>query len=94
MSRNFSEKDHLLKRMARVEGQVRGITRMIEDDRYCIDVITQIAAVTRAMQAVSLALIDEHMHVCLEEAATVDGRVQEAKTQEISAAISRLMRVG
>lgn len=94
MTGSLSEKDHLLKRLARVEGQVRGITRMVEDERYCIDVITQIAAATRALQAVSLALLDTHMVSCLEEAILAEIPVRTAKRQEITDAIGRLIRTG
>ncbi len=81
-----------LKRMARIEGQVRGITRMIEGDKYCIDVLTQMAAVTKALQAVSLGLLDEHMAHCVANAVSAGGDEGTAKLREASEAIARLVR--
>jgi len=82
-------KDELLKRLARVEGQVRGIARMIEDDRYCIDVLTQSSAVQAALDKVALGLLDEHARHCVMGAA--EGERPE-KTDELMAAVGRLMR--
>ena len=84
-------KDQLLKRMNRVEGQVRGVAGMIEDDRYCIDVLTQISAVQAALDKVALGLLDEHARHCV-----VDGRGGEPAemTDELMAAVGRLMRRG
>ena len=81
-----------LKRMARIEGQVRGIARMIDDDKYCIDVLTQVSAVTKALQAVSLALLDEHMAHCVAGAVAAGGDEGAEKLREASAAIARLVR--
>ena len=81
-----------LKRMARIEGQVRGITRMIERDEYCIDVLTQVSAVTKALQAVSLNLLDEHMAHCVADAVAAGGEEGARKLEEASAAIARLVR--
>jgi CsoR family transcriptional regulator, copper-sensing transcriptional repressor len=81
-----------LKRMARIEGQVRGIARMIEQDKYCIDVLTQVSAVTKALQAVSLNLLDEHMAHCVADAVAAGGEDGAVKLQEASAAIARLVR--
>ena len=78
-----------LKRLARVEGQVRGIARMVEQDKYCIDVLTQVSAATKALQAVALGLLDEHMAHCV---AGARGAEQQAKLQEASDAIARLVR--
>lgn len=85
-------KDDLLKRLRRAEGQVRGIHRMIEEDAYCIDVITQVSAATKALERVALALLDDHLGHCVAEAASEGGEVATAKLQEASAAIARLVR--
>ncbi len=84
-------KDQLLNRLKRVEGQVRGIERMVEDDRYCIDVLTQITAVQAALDKVGLALLDEHARHCVLGAAADD---RDAKTAELMAAVGRIMRRG
>ncbi|GAA5104657.1 metal-sensitive transcriptional regulator [Haloechinothrix salitolerans] len=86
------DKDRYLKRMRRIEGQVRGIARMIEEDEYCIDVLTQVSAVTKALQAVSLGLLDEHLQHCVAEALADGGEDAEAKVKEASEAIARLVR--
>ncbi len=86
-----SKKAHL-RRMARIEGQVRGIARMIDEDKYCIDVLTQVSAVTRALQAVSLALLEEHMAHCVTGAVAADPDEGAAKLKEASDAIARLVR--
>lgn len=85
-------KDAHVKRMRRIEGQVRGITKMIESDKYCIDVLTQVAAVNKALEAVALGLLDEHLKHCVADAATEGGTVAEEKIREASAAIARLVR--
>ena len=87
-----SDKDAVLKRLRRVEGQVRGLQRMVEDDEYCIDVLTQIAAATKALQAVSLGLLDEHLKHCVADALTRGGEGADAKVREASEAIARLVR--
>ena len=84
-------KDALLTRLRRVEGQVRGVERMVEDDRYCIDVLTQISAVQAALDKVALGLLDEHARHCV---AGADGDDQVDKTDELMAAVARLMRRG
>jgi DNA-binding FrmR family transcriptional regulator len=84
-------KDQLLKRLRRVEGQVRGIEKMVEDERYCIDVLTQISAVQAALDKVALGLLDGHAHHCVMGAAAEE---QDAKTEELMAAVARLMRRG
>jgi len=86
------QKEAYLRRMRRVEGQVRGIARMIEDDQYCIDVLTQVSAATRALEAVALGLLDEHLHHCVTQAAAEGGELAEQKVAEASAAIARLVR--
>jgi DNA-binding FrmR family transcriptional regulator len=85
-------KDAHLRRLKRIEGQVRGLQRMIENDDYCIDVLTQISAATRALQAVSLGLLDEHLKHCVSEAVTEGGTKADEKIAEASNAIARLVR--
>lgn len=84
-------KDQLLKRLRRVEGQVRGIQGMVDDDRYCIDILTQISAVQAALDKVALGLVDEHTRHCVMGA---QGDEREEKTAELMAAVGRLMRRG
>jgi CsoR family transcriptional regulator, copper-sensing transcriptional repressor len=84
-------KDQLLKRLRRIEGQVRGIEGMVADDRYCIDVLTQISAVQAALDKVGLGLLDDHAKHCVMGAAEPD---REEKTQELMASVARLMRRG
>ncbi len=86
------EKDALIKRLHRIEGQVRGIERMVEEDRYCIDVLTQISAAQAALDKVALGLLDDHAHHCVMGAESGDER--DAKTAELMAAVGRLMRRG
>ena len=81
-----------LKRLRRIEGQVRGIQRMVEEEKYCIDILTQVSAVTKALQAVSLGLLDEHMSHCVLDAAKADTPDAETKLREASEAIARLVR--
>lgn len=85
-------KDDYLRRMKRIEGQVRGIERMISDETYCIDILTQVSAVTKALQAVSLGLLEEHMAHCVLDAARADTPDAEHKLREASEAIARLVR--
>jgi CsoR family transcriptional regulator, copper-sensing transcriptional repressor len=87
-----SRKDDYLKRLRRIEGQVRGLQRMVEDDKYCIDVLTQISATNRALQSVALQLLEEHMGTCVVDAAARDGAEAEVKVREASDAIARLVR--
>ncbi len=86
------DKDAYLKRMRRIEGQVRGIAKMIEDDKYCIDVLTQVSAATKALEAVALGLLDEHLRHCVTQAAAEGGDTAEQKVAEASAAIARLVK--
>lgn len=86
------QKDNYAKRLRRIEGQVRGIARMIEEDKYCIDVLTQISAVNSAMRSVALNLLDEHLNHCVTRAVTEGGPESEQKLAEASAAIARLVR--
>lgn len=82
-------KDAVLKRLRRIEGQARGLQRMVEEDKYCIDVLTQVSAITKALQAVSLQLLDDHLAHCVREAT---GDELETKLEEASAAIARLVK--
>lgn len=86
------DKDALLARLRKVEGQVRGVARMIEEDTYCIDVLTQVSATTKALEAVALSLLDDHLTHCVAEATAQGGQVAEEKLREASAAIARLVR--
>jgi Uncharacterized protein conserved in bacteria len=86
------DKDATLKRLRRIEGQARGIARMVDEDAYCIDVLTQIAAVTKALQAVSIGLVEEHLAHCVVDAARRSPEEGAEKVQEASAAIARLVR--
>lgn len=86
------QKEEHLRRLRRIEGQVRGLQQMIEDDRYCIDVLTQVSAATKALQAVALALMDEHLNHCVRAAVADGGAEADAKIAEASAAIARLVR--
>jgi DNA-binding FrmR family transcriptional regulator len=88
-----SDKPAYLKRMRRIEGQVRGIARMIDEDVYCIDVLTQVSAVTKALQAVSLALVEDHLGHCVVDAAKASDDEGAAKVREASEAIARLVRM-
>lgn len=89
----LGDKDGYLKRLNRIEGQVRGIARMIDDEKYCIDILTQVSAVTSALQAVALGLLNEHLGSCVVEAARSgnDDAAQE-KLDEAGKAIARLVR--
>lgn len=86
------DKDAYLKRLRRVEGQIRGLQRMVENDEYCIDVLTQISAATKALQSVSLGLIDEHLKHCVAAAIAEGGETADEKVREASDAIARLVR--
>ncbi|MFI6289779.1 metal-sensitive transcriptional regulator [Streptomyces sp. NPDC051018] len=92
MSGYVGNKDDHLKRMRRIEGQVRGIAKMVENDKYCIDVLTQVSAVTRALEAVALGLLKEHLTYCVTQAVAEGGAVAEEKITETSAAIARLVK--
>jgi DNA-binding FrmR family transcriptional regulator len=85
-------KEQVQKRLRRVEGQVRGLQRMVDEDKYCIDVLTQISAVTSALQAVALELLDDHLGHCVAGALADGGDAAEEKLAEASAAIARLVR--
>ena len=86
-------KEQLLKRLARVEGQVRGISRMIEDDRYCIDILTQVGAVSTALEAVALKVLGEHVQHCVAGAlASGDPAAAEEKSRELLEAVQRFAK--
>ena len=85
-------KDAVQKRLKRVEGQIRGLQRMVEEDAYCIDVLTQVSAATKALQAVALELLDEHLAHCVTDAVSAGGDEAKEKVAEASAAIARLVR--
>jgi len=87
-----TKKDDLLVRLRRIEGQVRGIQQMVEQDRYCIDVLTQIAAATRALEQVALGMLDDHLRHCVAEAVAKGGADAEQKLTEATAAIARLVK--
>ena len=87
-----TKKDDHLKRLRRIEGQVRGLQRMVEADEYCIDVLTQVSAATKALQSFALGLLDEHMHHCVADAARAGEAEGRAKIDEAVAAITRLVK--
>jgi DNA-binding FrmR family transcriptional regulator len=92
MAGYIENKDAVLKRLARVEGQVRGLQRMVDADTYCIDVLTQISAATKALQAVALELLEDHLSHCVAAATREGGTEADAKVREASDAIARLVR--
>ena len=81
-----------LKRLRRIEGQVRGIQRMVEEEKYCIDILTQVSAATKALQALALSLLDDHIAHCLVDAARESDEAAAEKVREASEAIARLVR--
>ena len=83
--------DHLA-RLRRIEGQIRGLQRMVEEEQYCIDVLTQVASVTKALQSVAVRLLDEHLHHCVAEAVASGGPEGDAKLTEATKAIERLLK--
>jgi DNA-binding FrmR family transcriptional regulator len=85
-------KDELLGRLRRAEGQVRGIARMVEEDKYCIDILTQVSAATKALETVALSLLGDHLRHCVAEATAEGGAVADEKLREAHAAITRLVR--
>ena len=84
--------DHLA-RLRKIEGQVRGVTRMVADDRYCIDVLTQVAAVTHALQQVALRLLDDHVRHCVTDAVRMGPAEAEEKFEELTTALGRTLRL-
>lgn len=87
-----TRKDELRVRLRRVEGQIRGLQRMLEEDAYCIDVLTQVSAATKALQSLALELMQDHLAHCVAEAASEGGKVADEKIAEASAAIARLVK--
>jgi CsoR family transcriptional regulator, copper-sensing transcriptional repressor len=85
-------KQDYLRRLRRVEGQVRGLQKMVDDDQYCIDILTQVSAATKALQAVALGLMEDHLGHCVTQAAAEGGEVATAKVREASEAIARLVK--
>ena len=88
----IAEKQAHLNRLKRIEGQVRGIQRMVDEETYCIDILTQVSAVTKALETVALSLLDEHLRHCVSDAVKVGGEEADDKITEASAAIARLVR--
>jgi DNA-binding FrmR family transcriptional regulator len=86
------DKDAVLKRLRRIEGQVRGLHRMVEEEQYCIDVLTQVSAATKALESVALTLLHDHLTHCVVDAARQGGPEADAKVREASDAIARLVR--
>lgn len=87
-----SEKSAILARLRRAEGQVRGVARMVDEERYCIEVLDQVAAITRALQSVALLLLDDHLSHCVADAVRSGGEEATAKLREATSAIERLVR--
>ncbi len=88
----ITEKARYLARLKRIEGQARGIHRMVDEEQYCIDILTQISALTSALQGVAVGLLEDHLRHCVVDAARVGGEVAEDKIKEASQAIARLVR--
>jgi CsoR family transcriptional regulator, copper-sensing transcriptional repressor len=85
-------KDDLLRRLRRIEGQVRGLQQMVEEDRYCVDVLTQISAVTKALQSVAVGMFDDHLRHCVADAVAEGGREADEKLTEATEAVARLLK--
>jgi DNA-binding FrmR family transcriptional regulator len=88
----ITDKDDYLKRLRRVEGQIRGLQRMVDEEVYCIDILTQVSAATKALETVALGLLDDHLAHCVVDAARDGGTEAEVKLKEASDAIARLVR--
>jgi len=88
----ISDKDNYLARLKRIEGQARGIARMVDEEQYCIDILTQVSALTKALEGVALGLLDDHLKHCVVDAARVGGDEANSKIKEASDAIARLVR--
>ncbi|WP_308166987.1 metal-sensitive transcriptional regulator [Nocardia albiluteola] len=88
----ITAKDDYLKRLRRIEGQARGLQRMVEEEKYCIDILTQVSAMTKALQAVAMGLLEDHISHCVVDAAVQGGPEAEAKIKEATDAIARLVR--
>ncbi|WP_284754839.1 metal-sensitive transcriptional regulator [Curtobacterium sp. ME-Dv--P-122a] len=85
-------KDDYLKRLRRIEGQARGLQRMVDEEQYCIDILTQVSAMTKALQSVALGLLDDHLAHCVTDAVAEGGDAAAVKLKEASDAIARLVR--
>ncbi|MGH3913122.1 MAG: metal-sensitive transcriptional regulator [Pseudonocardiaceae bacterium] len=92
MASYTKDRDAYLKRLRRIEGQIRGLQRMVEQDQYCIDVLTQVSAATKALQSFALALLEEHVATCVVDAAIDGGADADVKVKEAANAIARLVR--
>jgi DNA-binding FrmR family transcriptional regulator len=86
------KKEAVQKRLRRIEGQVRGLQRMVDEDKYCIEILDQVAAATKALQAVAIELLDDHLSHCVADAMSAGGKTADDKVAEASAAIARLVR--
>ncbi|MEU9718289.1 metal-sensitive transcriptional regulator [Streptomyces sp. NPDC047976] len=87
-----TDKDDVLKRLRRIEGQVRGLQRMVEEGTYCIDVLTQVSAATKALQSFALTLLEDHLHSCVADAVAEGGDKAREKVEEASRAVARMVR--
>ncbi|MDQ0939280.1 MULTISPECIES: metal-sensitive transcriptional regulator [unclassified Streptomyces] len=92
MASYSNHKEDVLKRLRRIEGQVRGLQRMVDEDTYCIDVLTQVSATTRALQSFALQMLDEHLATCVRDAVAEGGEEGSVKIKEANDAIARLVR--
>lgn len=88
----ITNKDAVMKRLKRIEGQVRGLQRLVDEEAYCIDILTQVSAATKALESVALSLLDQHLQHCVADAARAGGEEADQKIAEASAAIARLVR--
>ena len=88
----ISNKDDYLRRLRRIEGQARGLQNMVQDEKYCIDILTQVSAMTSALQSVALGLLEDHLNHCVVEAAQAGGREAEERIKEAADAIARLVK--
>lgn len=88
----ITDKEKYLNRLKRIEGQARGVSKMVDEEKYCIDILTQISALTSALQAVAIGLLDDHLKHCVVDAARMDGDQADRKIKEASDAIARLVR--
>jgi CsoR family transcriptional regulator, copper-sensing transcriptional repressor len=89
-----TSKKVVVQRLGRIEGQVRGLAQMVEDDRYCIDVLTQVASATKALQGVAVVLLEDHLRGCVGDAAAADdGNAREEKLTDAITAVQRLLKV-
>lgn len=88
----ITDKDAVMKRLKRIEGQIRGLQRLVDEEAYCIDILTQVSAATKALESVALSLLDQHLHHCVADATRAGGEEADQKIAEASAAIARLVR--